>query len=217
MNAPDSGLRSVSSLQASGSSATQRSYQGPVQSGQYYQSGSSTAAVEELDFTPDWCDSFQDEDIESVQQTRRRHDELADSTEGARKEGLRRHRRHLSVVEPDRYAYDGSSAPPPEPLGSNLVNTAMFILERLASDPYTPPTFLKQLADHPDADLRAVVAENKNTPLEVVVMLAKDSDVNVRYQLAENHNLSMIVLQSLVHDDNPYVACRAQQTLSRLS
>jgi hypothetical protein len=92
----------------------------------------------------------------------------------------------------------------------------MFILERLAVDPCTPPSFLQQIAEHPDGDLRAIVAENLNAPLEVIERLARDSDVNVRYQLAENHNISVIVLQSLSQDDNPYVACRAQQTLERI-
>jgi hypothetical protein len=192
-------------------------YQGPVQSGAAYQQSSSTTDAEIIDFAPDWCDAFQDEDVATVQQTQRRQQEFADSTNSARKEGLRRHRKHLRLVEPDHYAYSGPSiVPSPPPVAVSIVNTAMFILERLAIDPCTPPSFLQQIAEHPDADLRAIVAENQNAPLEVIEMLARDSDVNVRYQLAENHNISVIVLHSLSQDDNAYVACRAQQTLERI-
>jgi hypothetical protein len=200
-----------------GGSVSRLNYQGPVQSGPAYTQSSSTTDAEIIDFAPDWCDAFQDDDVATVQQTQRRQQEFADSTSSAHKEGLRRHRKHLRLVEPDHYAYNGPSiVPSPPPVAVSIVNTAMFILERLAIDPCTPPSFLQQIAEHPDGDLRAIVAENQNAPLEVIERLARDNDVNVRYQLAENHNISVIVLQSLSQDDNPYVAFRAQQTLERI-
>jgi hypothetical protein len=89
-------------------------------------------------------------------------------------------------------------------------------LERMATDISTPVVVLERLAKHPNADVRAAVAENENTPLYTVWALSKDADADVRYQLAENHNLPMSLIRSLAGDENPYVACRAQQTLVRL-
>jgi len=210
----DGSMDAADDGKSAGRAASPLNYQGPVQSGPSYKQTASTNEI--LDFAPDWCDAFHDADIASVQQTRRQHQEFVDSAETARKDRLRRLRKHLRLVEPDHYAYSGSKIAPPPTVAVSIVNTAMFILERLAIDPFTPPTFLQQIAEHPDGDLRAIVAENQNTPIQVIEMLAKDSDVNVRYQLAENHNISVIVLQTLSQDDNAYVACRAQQTLERL-
>jgi len=89
-------------------------------------------------------------------------------------------------------------------------------LERMATSSATPVVVLERLALHPNADVRAAVAENENTPLYTIWSLSKDADVNVRFQLAENHNLPMALIRSLTGDENPYVACRAQQTYGRL-
>jgi hypothetical protein len=89
-------------------------------------------------------------------------------------------------------------------------------LEGMAVDPATPVVVLERLAVHPNADVRAAVAENENTPLYTVWALAKDADADVRYQLAENHNLPLALLRSMTNDENPYVACRAQKTYDRL-
>jgi hypothetical protein len=89
-------------------------------------------------------------------------------------------------------------------------------LERMAVDLTTPVVVLERLAVHPDADVRAAVAENENTPLYTIWALAKDEDADVRYQLAENHNLPLALIRSLTNDENPYVASRAQKTYDRL-
>jgi len=101
-------------------------------------------------------------------------------------------------------------------VGALLTSVDMIALERMAIDPTTPPVLLEQLSQHPSADLRAMLAENTNTPEETMWKLVYDSDPDVRYQLAENPHIASDLLKSLTDDDNPYVACRAQQTLSRL-
>jgi len=89
-------------------------------------------------------------------------------------------------------------------------------LEGMACDPTTPIILLERLALHPNADVRAAVADNENAPLYTIWTLAKDADADVRYQLAENHQLPIALIRSLTNDENPYVASRAQQTYDRL-
>jgi hypothetical protein len=89
-------------------------------------------------------------------------------------------------------------------------------LERMATDRSTPVVVLERLAAHPLSDVRAAVSENENTPLYTIWALSKDVDADVRYQLAENHCLPLALIRSLTNDENPYVACRAQQTYDRL-
>jgi hypothetical protein len=89
-------------------------------------------------------------------------------------------------------------------------------LERMATDRSTPVVVLERLAVHPLSDVRAAVSENENTPLYTIWALSKDVDADVRYQLAENHCLPLTLIRSLTNDENPYVACRAQQTYDRL-
>jgi hypothetical protein len=89
-------------------------------------------------------------------------------------------------------------------------------LESMAADPSTPAIILERLAAHPDADVRAAVSDNQMAPLYTLWTLAKDLDADVRYQLAENHTMPLALIRSLTHDENPYVACRAQQTYDRL-
>jgi hypothetical protein len=60
------------------------------------------------------------------------------------------------------------------------------------------------------------VADHLNTPVAVLILLAEDDNADVRYALAENHNISRDVLNKLLNDSNPYVANRAERTLSRL-
>jgi hypothetical protein len=89
-------------------------------------------------------------------------------------------------------------------------------LERMATDKNTPVVVLEKLSTHPIAQVRAAVSDNENTPLYTVWALSKDIDADVRYQLAENHNLPQSLIRSLTSDENPYVACRAQDTYERL-
>jgi hypothetical protein len=90
-------------------------------------------------------------------------------------------------------------------------------LERISADTKTPADILRQLAEYPHPDIRALVAENSSTPMDVRIALTKDENPNVRYQLAESPSLPYEMLHALTEDDNPYVACRAQRTLDRIS
>ncbi len=88
---------------------------------------------------------------------------------------------------------------------------------RLIDHPYTPGDVLLELAHHPDADVRAQVADNANTPLEAIMMLVKDESIDVRMSLAECYHLGVAVLELLLEDENPYVCDRAEKTLQRLN
>lgn len=90
------------------------------------------------------------------------------------------------------------------------------VLLRLAENPNVEDAVLERLASHDCADVRGAVAENDKTPLRILMILASDEDADVRYSLAENHNVPPVVLVVLADDDNPYVSCRAEQTLIRI-
>lgn len=90
-------------------------------------------------------------------------------------------------------------------------------LQRIAEHPDVPEDTLRELAVHPDADVRTAVAENRTCPPDLLLMLAKDENADVRYSLAENHSIPSEVLCALCEDDNPYVAFRAQKTVQRLN
>src|SRR5262245_14768333 len=49
-------------------------------------------------------------------------------------------------------------------------------IEHLAIHPDTPATALSHVARHPVAEIRAAVAENRNTPVEAIWQLVKDDD-----------------------------------------
>ena len=89
-------------------------------------------------------------------------------------------------------------------------------LERISADPRTEAAVLVELASYPHPDIRAIVAENNNTPEQTRCDLINDENPNVRYQLAESPYLPVALLQILANDENPYVACRAQRTISRV-
>lgn len=90
------------------------------------------------------------------------------------------------------------------------------VLMRLAENPNVDEAILETLASHDCADVRGAVAENDKTPLRILMILASDADADVRYSLAENHNVPPVVLVVLADDENPYVSCRAEQTLIRI-
>lgn len=88
---------------------------------------------------------------------------------------------------------------------------------RMAEDCATPPQILEQLVLCCDPDIHLALVDNPATPLSVLKSLTKSDQVDVRYAMAENHNLEITILDLLTDDDNPYVADRAQRTLSRIS
>jgi len=90
------------------------------------------------------------------------------------------------------------------------------VVQTVAACPSTPPAILRELAFHPDKEVRAALADNPNVPAEALSTLCRDEDPDIRYGLAENHRLPEATLALLACDDNPYVAARAARTLARL-
>lgn len=88
---------------------------------------------------------------------------------------------------------------------------------RVAEHPRTTLSTLERLASHDSAEVRSAVAQNRNASEQTIRKLLEDTDPTVRYDLAESYHLPKDVLTALAADENPYVACRAAQTLSRLS
>lgn len=89
------------------------------------------------------------------------------------------------------------------------------VLERIAGHPNTSAETLKLLAASEYYEVRSAVAENSTADIEILYMLAKDEHADVRFAIAENPNVPAAILQELVNDENPYVAYRAQVTLTR--
>jgi hypothetical protein len=90
------------------------------------------------------------------------------------------------------------------------------VLERIAGHPNVGKETLQLLAQSDHYDVRSAVAENSNADLEIIRILARDGNTDVRFCLAENANLPEDILQELSSDENPYVAYRAQVTLSKV-
>jgi hypothetical protein len=141
--------------------------------------------------------------------------------------GYRQFQRLLRLVEAASYDAGVSSSPAAVSVWSATTSAAaqsadilseksMAVLERIATDHRTPGDVLDRLAQHPNPDLRSSLSDNKSTPSATIWALAKDADPNVRYQLAENPHLPIELLMALRDDDHPYVACRAERTISRL-
>jgi hypothetical protein len=90
-------------------------------------------------------------------------------------------------------------------------------LKLIARKSSTPPRRLAELARHPDARVRAAVAENANSPLELIWLLAKDHDQEVKLKVTENYNCPTDVLEALKEDSDSYVAWQARSVLHRLT
>ena len=89
-------------------------------------------------------------------------------------------------------------------------------LKLIARKSSTPPRRLAELARHPDARIRAAVAENANSPLELIWLLAKDMDQEVKLKVTENYNCPVEVLEALKENEDSYVAWQARSVLHRL-
>lgn len=86
----------------------------------------------------------------------------------------------------------------------------------LAESPGATPEILAELAMSTFSEVRETVIDHRLCPVSIHLMLAEDECADVRFALAENHNMSFHVLEKLSHDDNPYVATRAQRTMRRI-
>jgi hypothetical protein len=177
-----------------------------TQGGSHYQNNISYSGTE-MNFAPD-----------ALENARRRHT--------MKNEGFRQFQKLLRLAEAASCNAGTAHSPVAISIWSKtnhvdetvniLSEKNMAVLERLATDHRTPTDVLARLAQHPDADLRSSLSDNKSTPKATVWALAQDSDPNVRYQLAENPHLPIELLMTLRDDDHPYVACRAARTISRL-
>lgn len=99
---------------------------------------------------------------------------------------------------------------------SLLANTSVPYLTRIAENGSVPSSMLEQLASHTHPSVREAVADNINTPIDTLWVLSRDQCEDIRYAMAENHNLPLAILDNLSQDQNPYIAHRAERTLSRL-
>lgn len=98
----------------------------------------------------------------------------------------------------------------------HLVNCGIpFVLVRIAENPRSAAQTLRKLAGNESVSVRTALAENYDAPADVHRSLAHDECVDVRFAVAENANLPPDILEILARDDNPYIAHRAQTTLTR--
>lgn len=86
----------------------------------------------------------------------------------------------------------------------------------IAESPNATPEILAELAMSSFSDVKEAVAEHPLCPVSIQLSLAEDECADVRFALAENHNMPFVVLEKLSHDDNPFVAMRAERTMRRL-
>jgi hypothetical protein len=90
-------------------------------------------------------------------------------------------------------------------------------LKLIARRTNTPLRRLSELSRHPDARVRASVAENANTPHELLWLLVKDADQEVRLKITENYNCPVEILEALREDSDPYVAWQARSVITKIN
>jgi hypothetical protein len=90
-------------------------------------------------------------------------------------------------------------------------------LKLIARKTNTPARRLAELAKHPDASVRASVAENANAPAELLWVLVKDVEQEVKLKLIENYNCPLEILEALKDDADSYVSWQARSVLHRLT
>lgn len=88
---------------------------------------------------------------------------------------------------------------------------------RIAENASTPTSVLLRLLEDENTDVRLSLSYNPSLPRMFLKQLATSDSADVRFGLAENPLLSPCILETLAADENPYVALRAEQTLSRLN
>ncbi len=93
----------------------------------------------------------------------------------------------------------------------------VLVVQRVAENSNTHVATLTKLLRHSSPVVRTAVSEHPNTPESLLLILADDLDADVRYCLAENAHMPKAVLEVLANDSNPYVAARADRTLTRLA
>lgn len=91
------------------------------------------------------------------------------------------------------------------------------IRARVAENPASPSRLIEALSQDDNEDVRIGIGYNPSTPIATLWNLAMDQHLDVRFSLAENANTIPLILLWLSEDDNPYIAQRAQTTMSILS
>jgi hypothetical protein len=117
----------------------------------------------------------------------------------------------------ENYIKAGSSQTSTEELEMLAHSDNHKIRMRVAENPNVSNKILEYLAKDSDADVRLAVALNHACSQDTIFELACDPDPTVRHGLAEDPMAPYKVLQALADDVNPYVSCRAQKTLQKLT
>ncbi len=118
---------------------------------------------------------------------------------------------------PIRTVIAANSATPTAVLNFLAGTDDLIVVQRVAENPNTHVATLTRLIRHSSPVVRIAVSEHESTPDVLLMILAQDVDADVRYSLAENARMPKAVLELLSNDSNPYVASRADRTLTRLA
>ncbi len=95
--------------------------------------------------------------------------------------------------------------------------TELDVLEKIGANPSTPHEVLLRLSLHQEFEVKNAIIDNPNASDDVIEILTGDEDADIRYAVAENHNIAIRFIVHLCDDVNPFVANRAERTLSRVS
>ena len=90
------------------------------------------------------------------------------------------------------------------------------ILLYIAENSNTPSDVLEELSASESIEIQIAVARNKSTPKKILSLMSLEYSEDVRYSMAEDYNLPEEILSQLMEDENPYVAVRAETTVTRL-
>lgn len=87
------------------------------------------------------------------------------------------------------------------------------IRRQVASNIQTPSRVLEELSRDSNWEVRLSVGLNPITPLSIICRLCQDEDISVRLGMADCVDTQEDILEILHNDTNPYVACKAEETL----
>lgn len=90
------------------------------------------------------------------------------------------------------------------------------VRSRVAENPSCPLYLLAFLVQDVSGEVRISVASNPKATRTLLEWLSHDSCPDVRFALGEDHNLPQEILEVLMRDENPYVAQRARNTMTRI-
>lgn len=123
--------------------------------------------------------------------------------------------KRVKVVED--YFLAGRDNTPPTTLQMLAHSACPHVRTRVAENRSTPIQTLERLSQDVNVDVRIGLGCNQNAPPALRWKLAFDDHLDVRFSLADNANTPLLILVWLSSDDNPYIAHRANKTISALS